>query len=383
MIMQSNTTIMYDGSTFVDVSNLKCLLPRGPWEFSEQQLAYTNGAIRNLDKMMADDPKDIAPYYNKALMHLSIFEFTQGWPLFKTRFNVPGCRYSYDFFPVKQWNGDDIIGKRLLVWTDQGIGDMIMCMSMLPDLAKLAGHVSVILPRRLVDIARRSMPNIYFYKLGEPMPDSMRDFDFDYQLSMGDIGQITRNSIADFPQEPFLKPDAAIVEQLRGVYSKLAPNIIGVAWESQSKVSGDEKSMFIGDLAPVLSQPDCAFINLQYDYHPNALKYAAEQGWNFITDESIDQLFDMDLFAAQVAACDMVVSVSSSLVHVAGALGVPTCVILPAGKGCHWYWTGELSKCIWYPSLELFRQTVIGDWTYPVLQAAQVVREVACRKNAA
>jgi ADP-heptose:LPS heptosyltransferase len=79
-----------------------------------------------------------------------------------------------------------------------------------------------------------------------------------------------------------------------------------------------------------------------------------------LVDRDVDQLTNIDAFAAQIAAMDLVVTIDNSTAHLAGALGVPTWVLLPFAP--NWRWLLERSDSLWYPSIRLFRQTREGDW---------------------
>jgi ADP-heptose:LPS heptosyltransferase len=83
-------------------------------------------------------------------------------------------------------------------------------------------------------------------------------------------------------------------------------------------------------------------------------------GAPLIIDRSVNQLADIDLFAAQIAAMDLVITIDNSTAHLAGALGIPTCVLLPFASD--WRWLQGREDSPWYPTLRLFRQPSCGDW---------------------
>lgn len=102
--------------------------------------------------------------------------------------------------------------------------------------------------------------------------------------------------------------------------------------------------------------------------------YRAATGARITVDPEVDSLLDLDLYAAQVAAMDLVVTVSNTAAHMAGALGAPTWLMLPRGNGLLWYWLlcqGE--HCPWYPSMRVFRQERAGDWSGMVRQVGQAL----------
>jgi ADP-heptose:LPS heptosyltransferase len=96
-------------------------------------------------------------------------------------------------------------------------------------------------------------------------------------------------------------------------------------------------------------------------------------GVEVYADAEIDALRDLDGFAAQVAALDLVVSVSNTAVHFAGALNVPVWTLVPKGKGALWYFRlGETTP--WYPAMRLFRQEHPGEWQQPMCLVADALR---------
>jgi ADP-heptose:LPS heptosyltransferase len=96
-------------------------------------------------------------------------------------------------------------------------------------------------------------------------------------------------------------------------------------------------------------------------------------------DAEIDSLKDLDGFAAQVAAMDLVISVSNTTVHFAGALNVPVWTLLSAGLGLLWYWFRDREDSPWYPSMRLLRQQHLGDWGDVIARAAVELRAKAAR----
>jgi ADP-heptose:LPS heptosyltransferase len=96
-------------------------------------------------------------------------------------------------------------------------------------------------------------------------------------------------------------------------------------------------------------------------------------GVEIIHDPTIDQLKDMDGFAAQVAAMDAVFTTSCTTAHVAGALGVPGIVVVPVGRGLHWYWFADRTDSPWYPSLRLARQRTPERWDDAIAEAVHAL----------
>ena len=132
--------------------------------------------------------------------------------------------------------------------------------------------------------------------------------------------------------------------------------------------------MSVVDLAPFAGVPSVRLIDLQYgDTEADRRAFAEATATALLHDGAIDQMADLDAFAAQVAAMDLVVSISNTTVHMAGALGVPAWVMLPTRP--MWRWMADRNDSPWYPSVRLFRQTRAGEWSDVIDRVAAALKE--------
>jgi ADP-heptose:LPS heptosyltransferase len=139
---------------------------------------------------------------------------------------------------------------------------------------------------------------------------------------------------------------------------------------------GAQKSMTLMELAPLTGIPGVRFIDLQYgDTAEERRQFEDHTGVTVLHDEHVDQMSDLDAFAAQVAAMDLVISVSNTTVHMSGALGVPTWVMLnTVPLPC---WLLERDDSPWYPSVRLFRQEKRKDWEGVIERVAAELADLA------
>ena len=134
--------------------------------------------------------------------------------------------------------------------------------------------------------------------------------------------------------------------------------------------------MTLPELHPLLETPEVTFVNLQYgDTADQRSAFARETGIDIVHDDQVDQMADMDAFASQVAAMDLVVSIDNSATQLAGALGVPTWGLLRAVP--FWVWGMNGDDSIWYPSMRLFRQSRPGDWNGVIKRVCRALGEWA------
>ena len=166
-------------------------------------------------------------------------------------------------------------------------------------------------------------------------------------------------------------------EVLRNEAGELADQAADVL---KNKRIGKQKSMALRELAPLAGIPGLRFIDLQYgDTAEERTRFEEETGTAIIDDEDVDQMADLDAFAAQVAAMDLVISVSNTTVHLAGALGVPAWVMLNTVPLPFWLLEGEDSP--WYPSARLFRQSQAGEWADVIGRIGEALADLAGRRK--
>ena len=268
-----------------------------------------------------------------------------------------------------------IYGKTVLVWGEQGIGDEIMLAGLLPHLAARAGRLVVEIEHRLLPLFARSFPDIDCYARdpgGPPHPRLLGD-DIDGQVPMGSLIQHLGRAPDDLKvAAPYLKPDAGKLAACRARYDALGAGFrIGISWHSISRYFA-QRNAPLALWGPILRQPGLQIVDLQYgDRRAERAAVAAELGVDIHHDENIDQLSSLDDFATQVAAMDLVISISNTTVHMAGALGVECWTILPLMAD--WRWFLDRDDTPWYPTMRLFRQRRRDDWGGVIATVAEAL----------
>ncbi|MCA0199450.1 MAG: tetratricopeptide repeat protein [Proteobacteria bacterium] len=261
-------------------------------------------------------------------------------------------------------------GARAVAVLDQGIGDQILMAGLIPDLSRRIAGLEIECDPRLHALLRRSFPGVQFTRFimrapgAVPTPGS---------FGVADTAPWLRPRFEDFPaHRGYLKADPVLQKILRERYiEKSRGPVIGISWATRRVKLGAHKSLPLAAWGPLLSMPGVTFVNLQYDSDPAEVAEATRQfGARIITDTTIDPSGDLDAYAAQVAAMDLVISTSSAAAHFGGALNVPTWVFVPAGFGGLWHWFLDRGDSPWYPSVRLFRQTQRGEWQDVVARAS-------------
>jgi ADP-heptose:LPS heptosyltransferase len=274
---------------------------------------------------------------------------------------------------IPLWRGEDLGGKAVLVWGEQGLGDQILFASLIPDLLRRAARVVVACDPRLATMFSHAFPDVSIVCQEGYAGHVIAEISVDTVIAAGSLGQLFRPDRESFAaQAPFLAPDPSRVEELRARYKAWSGGlpVIGVSWRSSRQDIGAAKSVPLKDWAGMLQGVRAAYVSLQYGDVADELTMAEKLGLPLFEDMEIDTTHDLAGQADQIAAMDLVVSVSNTTVHVAGGLGKSVWTLAPLGAGRMWYWFAPATPpaaSLWYPSMRVFHQSDPGNWT-PVLE---------------
>ncbi len=325
---------------------------------------------------VALSPESDLAQYNLALFCLAQKRFCEGWMGYERRWKIKDFNSVPSQHSQAQWQGETLAGGSILVWQEQGVGDIVLYAGMIHDLTEQAAHVIVECEPRLVPLLARSYPQARIVERSDP-PD-IATLKARWNSPIGSLGRWLRTRKEDFSRQgAYLSADANQVAVFRQRYHALGRGpVVGISWRSNNEKVGHSKSMSLADWAPLLALQGAIFVNLQYgDCEEELSRLKRDTGVTVYHDNTVNSLKDLDGFAAQVAAMDLVISTSNSTVHFAGALGVSVWTLLPKGDGLLWYWFSEGDDSLWYPSMRLFRQDSIGDWSGLLVRVAEAFRD--------
>lgn len=319
-------------------------------------------ALALFDEVVTCEPEHAAAHVNRAFVQRLLGDFPAGWEGFAWRRKTDPLTPA---IPGPVWDGSPLHAKTLGIHAEQGVGDQVMFASCVPEIAETAARCVLQCDPRLVPLFARSFPGVEV--VGEssewnsnasPLPQC------DAHVLMGSLLQFARPTPDAFPaRHSFLKPDLERVRRWRQRYVELPGRLaVGISWRGgHLPETQRQRSIGLKRWTPVLRVPDVTFVNLQYgDCTAELAEAAAATGVTIHDWDDADPLHDLDDFAAQVAALDLVVSIDNSTVHFAGALGVPCWVLVPFVPD--WRWMLDREDSPWYYSLRLFRQPSAGRW---------------------
>ncbi|MBX9871904.1 MAG: tetratricopeptide repeat protein [Burkholderiaceae bacterium] len=343
--------------------------PKSQHAWKNLAVVYTSlgrdlDAVHCYQRVLELDPENSEAHWGLALLHIKSGDYENGWINFEHRWRVNALNLK----PVRtmrpKWNGQRIPGT-LLLWGEQGIGDQILFGSILPETLSLAERTVVALDRRLIPIFRRSMPELELVDLVHA-GDQLK---FDAQLPLGSLPLHFRKSADDFlaAHHPYLRADQDIARALRHRIARPGKSICGISWHSNRKQLGPHKSIHLRQLVSALETTQHHFVTLQYgDTKAERQSVMESEGIEVQSLEDVDCFNDIDGLASLIEACDVIVTVSNSTAHLAGALGKKTLLLLPWSEGRLWYWANHHGVNPWYPSIEMFAQQTMGDWSVPL-----------------
>jgi tetratricopeptide (TPR) repeat protein len=336
-------------------------------------LGQADAALVEYGIALSLQPGYIAAGFRQALAQLLNGDFASGWQNYEKRWRAYPKDHGTPIRTYLQplWNGEHLPSGRLLIWGEQGVGDEIMFAGLIPDVTRTGIRLVLECDVRLRTLFARSFPGIEVVSSplsGHPNVaqsglSQLKELDIASHLACGSLPGLLRTSTAAFAAttSPYLFADPKARAQIRARYADADGKLlVGLAWHTNNRKTGRSRSIDLSWFAPLFARPDIRWISLQYGDHDQLQKQAKGVDAPLVVDESVDQLLNIDIFAAQIAAMDMVITIDNSTAHLAGALGVPTWVLLPFAAD--WRWLREREDSVWYPTLRLFRQPKRGDW---------------------
>jgi tetratricopeptide (TPR) repeat protein len=271
-------------------------------------------------------------------------------------------------FEGPEWQGENFAGKTLLLFAEYGIGDALQFVRYVPMVTARGGTV-VLQVQPAIAALLRPMPDVIVLGRDEPMPP------YDLQLPLMDLPRIFGTTLETIPVGvPYLKADPAKVEAWRTALGGQQALKVGVVWAGSPLHKGDQqRSLSAEAVLPRLVMPGVQLFSLQKE--PRAADRPVLQQFGGDIIDLAPKLGDFTDTAAAVSALDLVISVDTSVAHLAGALGRPCWMLLP--YALDWRWLRDRADSPWYPSIRLFRQSKPQVWQDVLLRVSAELRRAA------
>lgn len=305
-------------------------------------------------------------HVNRGLIRLLQGRVSEGWEDYRMRRRRRWGRPSERYSQIPLWQGESLKGKSILVWCEQGLGEAILCVSRLKDLTGEADAVVLECDPRLVDLFRRSLPDIVVVPEHDTPHADIVKASPTLQVPIVELlGRGYQDSPGEDYRSSYVQADTTKTAALKEKYARASDtNLhVGIAWGSPNAATAREKGIPVECWDQVLSIPGVTFVNLQYGAVRSAMaERASASGATLIDDPTIDDGGAISDQADQIAALDLVITVSNTTAHISGALGQEAWVLVPPiGPGSMWYWFTDRRDSPWYGSVELLRRKVNSD----------------------
>ena len=314
--------------------------------------ATPDKAIELSQKAIKLDPQCAIAHWNMALAMLEAGQWDKAWEEHEWGLKSK-MRIDRKIADAPEWDGTP--GKTVVVYGEQGMGDEILFASMLPDIMK-TNTVIFECHKRLKTLFENSFPGLLCYGTREDKEITWHnDHQIDYRISIGSLGKFYRRSREAFPGTPYL---------VSGSVPKGDKFRVGISWTGGLKPGRVAvRSVPLTWWKSILDN-NCEFVSLQYTDCADDIAEVENLGYSIKQYAEI-KTEDYAETAKIVQSCDLVVSVCTSVIHLAGALGVPCWVMVPNKPAWRYGVTGGMP---WYRSVRLYRQPQgdIGAWR-PVL----------------
>ncbi len=303
--------------------------------------------------------------FNLGLSRLSLGDYDSGWEGFEARQAIPELATRYPL-AGRVWSGDPIgAGQCLLVLCEQGIGDTIQFCRFLTGLAPLGVQLIVQRPPQLRGLIESLPAQLHWLADGAPVPD------FDLQCGMLSLARLLRIRVDSIPSAaPYLAAPPVLLEEWLRRLGPSSGRRVGIVCSGNPRHANDARRSMPLEAFLSLRQAGMELHLLQDQLRPDDVATLHAMG---VVDHRPALAAGFATTAALASCMDVVVSVDTAVAHLAGALGLPVFVLLPAGAD--WRWMSGRSDSPWYPSARLVRRRAGESWHSVVEQlAGELVR---------
>lgn len=295
------------------------------------------------------DPGNVDTLWNLSLLDLLEGNYAAGWPNYEMRHRRP--THGLRSFPQPQWRGESIKGRRILLHAEQGLGDTLQFLRYVPRVVAAGGHTILDVPDAIRRLTTEIPGVAAVVATGEPIPP------FDVQCPLMSLPLAFQTTVDSIPADvPYLKvPEEAMRAAAKRAWPAQGLRV-GLVWGATPRFFEDsDRSIPLALFEHLLAAQGVHFFSLQMG--PSADQLDRLQAPPIDLREAIGDFADT---AALVAHLDLVITVDTSVAHVAGGLGKPTWILLPFSSD--WRWLTNREDSPWYPTARLFRQPRPRDW---------------------
>jgi tetratricopeptide (TPR) repeat protein len=324
-------------------------------------------ALEDYRRCLSIAPDFVDAHWNLAHLLLQLGRFREGWQEYEWRWKKPGFQPLLDRHPGPRWEGEDLKGRSLLVWAEQGFGDTLQCLRFVAVLHSRGAVVHVECPSALCRLVERVDGVTSVTASDQPLPA------FDVHVPLMSVPGLLATVAETIPARvPYLSADTDSCKQGKKRLTQVGTTFkVGIVWSgSSTNPAGRYRSLHIELLAPLAELRNVQFVNLQTGEaaHEFGRSVFGSRGSDWI--EAPSDFMDT---AGVVEHLDLVITIDTALAHLAGGMGKAVWTLL--ARPWDWRWGINGEETPWYPTMRLYRQEVHGQWEAVVAQLKRDLQE--------
>lgn len=324
-------------------------------------------SLAHYERALQLDPSSAGGHYNLGLACLRTGRFAEGWREHEWRWDFHELRLRRRRFAAPQWGGEPLHGQTILLHAEQGLGDSLQFIRYVPLVAERGGRVVLEVQPRLAHLLRGLDGAVQVIARGDPLPE------FAWHCPLMSLPPAFATTVDTIPRNvPYVRadPEEAAAARRRWPGEGLR---VGLAWAGNPRCRSDEeRSMPLERLLPLADVAGVSWFSLQMGAACGQMVTLRER---FPLADASSASRDLAETAALIATLDLVITVDTSIAHLAGAMALPVWIVLPVPAD--WRWMDDRDDSPWYPTARLFRQRACGDWSRPVLHMRTELRALA------
>jgi hypothetical protein len=335
--------------------------------------------VADYNRAIALRPDDARAHYNRSLALLQTGNFEEGWPEHEWRWKTKEQRSTIRHFPQPLWLGrESLAGKTILLYSEQGLGDAIQFCRYTKLVAEQGANIILQVQKPLLRFFSRLAGVTELHEMGKPLPA------FDYQCPLMSLPLAFRTTLTTIPNEvPYLYCEQSKSDHWKRKLGDWRKPRVGLVWASGFHANqptvwriNERRNVPLAKLAQ-LRDTNVEFYSLQKGERAEA-ELAESNSKNWDGPRIIDFTNDLEDFADTAALMDnldLVITVDTSIAHLAGAMGKPVWILNRFDS--EWRYLLGRSDSPWYPTAKLYRQTKPGDWASVIQQVRGDLIELA------
>ena len=312
-------------------------------------------AINDFDEAIKIKSDYADAYFYKSIIQLQNGDYINGWKNYEWRWNIKNFTSPIRDFKKPYWDGKQSLNnKKILIHGEQGLGDQIQFIRYISLVKKLTSHIFLEVDKKLVNLFKDSNILNNIFATGEQLPE------FDYHCPLLSLPLKFSTTSENIPStKQYIFPNSQKDKKWKGIIDKSKLNI-GIAWKTKKNVQVQSRSIELDNFKEISSLKNVSLYCLQIFDAEDEIKNKNPNIDLHVFNEDFDKEAPFIDTAAVIKNLDLVITIDTSIAHLAGALGCKTFLLLSDKP--HWTWMLDKIDTPWYPSFKIYRKSKNQDW---------------------